>query len=35
MTNIPVPAFDRFCAEIAPNALQPMKKSGSRFEVSS
>jgi len=25
--------FERFCAEIAPNALKHMNKSGSRFEV--
>lgn len=31
--NIPVPAFDRFCGEIAPKALKSMEKSGSRFEV--
>lgn len=31
--NIPVPAFERFCAEIAPKALEIMNKSGSRFEV--
>jgi len=31
--NIPVPAFDRFCAEIAPNALKRLTNSASRFEV--
>lgn len=31
--NIPVPAFDRFCAEIAPNALDRLTNSASRFEV--
>lgn len=33
-TNVPLPAFDRFCAEIAPNALKIMEKTSSRFEVS-
>lgn len=31
--NIPVPAFERFCAEIAPNALPTLTNSASRFEV--
>lgn len=31
--NIPVPAFERFCSEIAPNAMNILHKSGSRFEV--
>jgi len=26
-------SFEAFCAEIAPNALKHMKKTGSRFEV--
>jgi hypothetical protein len=31
--NIPVPAFERFCAETSVKALQTFTKSGSRFEV--
>lgn len=31
--NAPLPAFDRFCAEIAPKALKIMEKTSSRFEV--
>jgi len=31
--NIPVPVFERFCAEIAPNTLKYFPKSGSPFEV--
>ncbi|WP_156387016.1 MULTISPECIES: hypothetical protein [unclassified Rhizobium] len=31
--NIPVPAFERFCAEIAPNPLKFITKSGSPLEV--
>jgi len=31
--NMPIPVFEGFCAEIAPNALKHMNKSGSRFEV--
>jgi len=30
--NIPVPAFERFCIEIAPNALKYINNSGSHFE---
>jgi len=32
-TNIPLPAFERFCSEIAPNAMKYINKSGSCFEV--
>jgi len=31
--NIPVPRFEHFCAEIAPNTLKYLEKSGSPFEV--
>lgn len=31
--NIPLPAFQRFCSEIAPNALERLNNSASRFEV--
>jgi len=31
--NIPVPVFERFCAEIAPNTLKYFPESGSPFEV--
>jgi len=31
--NIPIPAFKTFCAEISPNSLKYLKKTGSGFEV--